>query len=75
MFELIGAWIGDTGRSVISVVHDLSLARAYGAGATNEQEPSSPGAILSEALSDQNLSDAYGIDVRGWMRDLYARWT
>ena len=30
IFTLIRDWIAGTGRSVLSVVHDLSLARAYG---------------------------------------------
>ena len=30
VFELIAEWVKTPGRSVVSVVHDLSLARAYG---------------------------------------------
>jgi hypothetical protein len=30
VFHLIGRWVRDTGRSVVSVVHDLILARAWG---------------------------------------------
>nr|MCR4772054.1 ABC transporter ATP-binding protein [Oscillospiraceae bacterium] len=30
VFNLIREWLKDSGRAVISVVHDLSLARAYG---------------------------------------------
>ena len=75
VFHLIGGWIRDTGRSVISVVHDLSLARAYGDEALLMRD----GRIIARgdvktALSDENLSAAYGMDVRGWMRGLYEQW-
>jgi iron complex transport system ATP-binding protein len=76
VFRLIGEWVRDTGRSVISVVHDLSLARAYG----DEALLMNQGQIIARgdaktALSDENLAAAYGMDVRGWMRGLYAQWT
>ena len=29
---------------------------------------------VKSALSDENLSAAYGMDVRGWMRGLYEQW-
>jgi iron complex transport system ATP-binding protein len=75
VFQLIGGWIRQTGRSVISVVHDLSLARAWGDEALLMQR----GQIVARgdvktALSDENLSRAYGMDVRGWMRGLYEQW-
>lgn len=75
VFGLIGGWIQGAGRSVVSVVHDLSLARAYGTEAIlmNRGRIAARG-VVDEALSGRNLSDAYGIDVRGWMRELYARW-
>jgi iron complex transport system ATP-binding protein len=76
IFQLIGEWIRKTGRSVISVVHDLSLARAYGDEALLMQRGQiiARGAV-SDALSDENLSAAYGMDVRSWMRGLYEQWT
>lgn len=75
VFQLIGGWIRQTNRSVISVVHDLSLARAWGDEALLMQR----GRIIARgdakaALSDENLSQAYGMDVRGWMRGLYEQW-
>jgi len=75
VFQLIGDWIHNTGRSVVSVVHDLSLARAYGDEALLMRD----GCIIargdvSTALSDENLAAAYGMDVRDWMRGLYEQW-
>ncbi len=76
VFELIRRWVLDTGRTVISVVHDLSLARAWGDEALlmNEGRIIARGAVET-ALSDENLAAAYGMDVRGWMRGLYGQWT
>ncbi len=75
VFELIRRWVVDTGRTVISVVHDLSLARAWGDEALlmNGGRTIARGAVET-ALSDENLSVAYGMDVRGWMRGLYGQW-
>ncbi len=75
VFRLIRDWVEGTGRSVISVVHDLSLARAYG----DEALLMNRGLIVARgvvktALSDENLAAAYGMDVRGWMRGLYEQW-
>ena len=75
VFRLIGEWIRLTGRSVVSVVHDLSLARAYGDEALLMQD----GGIIARGdvkttLSDENLAAAYGMDVRGWMRGRYEQW-
>ena len=30
IFALIGSWLREPGRAVVSVVHDLSLARSFG---------------------------------------------
>ncbi len=75
VFHLIGRWVRDTGRSVVSVVHDLSLARAWGDEAIlmNRGEIIARGEARA-ALSDENLAAAYGMDVRGWMRELYGQW-
>jgi iron complex transport system ATP-binding protein len=75
VFELIRRWIADTGRSVISVVHDLSLARAYGTRALLMHQ----GRLLASGgvdrvLNRENLEKAYSIDVFRWMRDMLSQW-
>ena len=64
-----------TRRAALSVVHDLSLARAYGSHA-----------LLLDAgrcvayddhravLSRDHLQAVYGMDVQGWMQKLLAQW-
>lgn len=75
VFGLIGEWIARTGRSVISVVHDLSLARAYGTHALlmNRGRVCAYG-TAQEVISERNLNGVYGMDVGEWMRGLLSQW-
>jgi len=75
MFELIRQWIHDTDRSVISVVHDLSLARAYGTDALliNQGQLVDVGSA-QDVLSRANLKDVYSMDVFAWMHSMLSQW-
>ncbi|MBR5345293.1 MAG: ABC transporter ATP-binding protein [Clostridia bacterium] len=75
IFALIGEWLRQPDRAVLSVVHDLSLARRYGTHALVLRE----GECLvqgeaKEALSNRVLREAYGMDVADWMKDLLGEW-
>ena len=75
VFGLITEWVRRPGRSVISVVHDLSLARAYG----TDIMLLSKGRIVSigraeTVLSRDNLQNVYSMDVHAWMREMLRRW-
>ena len=75
IFSLIGEWLKTPGRAVMSVVHDLSLARRYGTHAVlmDHGHSVAQGTIL-ETLTSKNLQAVYGMDVFGWMREMYAQW-
>lgn len=75
IFELIREWKKSPGRAVISVVHDLSLARAYGTDAIlmNGGKLVSAGA-LNDVLTRENLESVYSLDVFQWMRNLLLEW-
>jgi iron complex transport system ATP-binding protein len=75
VFGLIGEWLEKPGRAVISVVHDLSLARAYGTEALllDKGKCVSIGAAR-ETLSRVNLDEVYSMDVYGWMQSLLGQW-
>jgi iron complex transport system ATP-binding protein len=75
-FELIKKWIERTGRAVVSVVHDLSLARAYGTHAllVDKGKLVSYGKI-NDVINRENLNQVYSMDVYGWMRDMLSQWT
>ena len=75
IFSLIQEWLDRPGRAVISVVHDLSLARKYGTHALllDKGSPKAQGPI-DHVLTRQNLKDVYNIDVYAWMQELLKTW-
>ena len=75
VFALIGEWLKRPGRAVLSVVHDLSLARAYGTDALllHEGRVVAEGAA-KEALSRENLNRVYTLDVFAWMCSMLGQW-
>lgn len=75
IFSLIGDWLKRPGRAVISVVHDLSLARRYGThallmtgGRAVTQGP------VEAVLTRDNLNQVYGMDLYRWMEELLDCW-
>lgn len=75
IFGLIGEWLRQGGRAVISVVHDLSLARRYGTAALlmHRGRTLSQG-DMRQALSPERLQTAYDMDVYAWLRELGEAW-
>ncbi len=78
VFELIQAWVQKPGRAVLSVVHDISLALAYGTHATHalllHQGQQVAYGENRAVLSPENLQRVYGMDVHGWMREMLGQW-
>ena len=75
IFSLIGEWLKTPGRAVMSVVHDLSLARRYGTHALlMDHGQSVAQGVIGDTLTRENLQAVYGMDVFGWMREMYAQW-
>ncbi len=75
LFELLGGWLGEGERAILSAVHDLSLARAFGKSAVliDRGETAACGTV-GEVLTEERLGAVYGMDVGGWMRTLYGGW-
>lgn len=75
IFALIQDWLREPGRAVLSVVHDLSLARAYGTRALllSHGRAVADGSIES-VFTPENLSEVYGMDVYAWMREMLSQW-
>ena len=75
VFELISGWLKTPGRAVVSVVHDLSLARAYGTRALllDGGKTLSYG-LAKDVFNAENLNKAYRMDVPAWMRAMLAQW-
>lgn len=75
LFTLIGSWLRSPGRAVITVMHDLSLARKFGTHALLLDK----GRCVScgkaeEVLTPDHLRQVYGMDVQGWMLSLLEQW-
>lgn len=75
VFSLIGRWLREPGRAVVSVVHDLSLARAFGTDAVllHHGKTVASGSVR-EVLRPENLDAVYDMDVAAWMRKLLSQW-
>ncbi len=75
LFTLIGEWLKTPGRAIITVMHDLSLARKYGTHALLLDKGRCAGqGKASEVLTPDDLQSVYGMDVYGWIRDLLNTW-
>ncbi|MDL2214524.1 ABC transporter ATP-binding protein [Clostridia bacterium OttesenSCG-928-O13] len=75
VFDLVGQWVKKSGRAAISVVHDLSLAKAYGTHAMmmHKGKVAALGPITT-VMCEKNLREVYSIDVYGWMRTMLGQW-
>ena len=75
VFELIGEWLKEPDRAVISVVHDLSLAKAYGNSALLLKNGKSFGfGEIDEILCTKRLDAVYDMDIYAWMKTMLAQW-
>ena len=75
LFSLIGEWLKEPGRAVITVMHDLSLARKYGSHALLlDRGRSMAQGKISKVLTPETLKNVYGMDVYGWMREMLMQW-
>ena len=75
IFSLIETWLKQPGRAVISVVHDLSLAKAYGTHAVlmHHGQCAAQGKI-GDVMTAERLKTVYEMDVYGWMQKMLGQW-
>ena len=75
IFDLTDAWRRQGSKTVISVVHDLSMAKLYGTHALLLSHGRTAACGTAEdVLTDEHLSEVYGISVSDWMKKLYELW-
>ena len=75
IFSLIQSWLKMPGRAVMSVVHDLSLAKKYGTHAVlMHQGCCAAQGIMGEVLTGENLQAVSDMDVCGYMLDMLGQW-
>ncbi len=76
IFSLIQQWLKEPGRAVMSVVHDLSLARRYGTHAVlMDHGKSVAQGEIGSVLTPDYLRRVYDMDVYAWMREMLSQWT
>ena len=75
IFSLIETWLRQPGRAVVSVVHDLSLARKYGTHAVlmHRGQCAAQGKI-GDVMTAEKLQAVYEMDVYGWMLEMLGQW-
>lgn len=75
IFKLVSEWLKTPGRAVVSVVHDLSLAKKYGTKAIlMDRGTLRAQGAAKEILNKENLDAVYRMDVYEWMHDLHRVW-
>lgn len=75
VFALVDEWLKQPGRAAISVVHDLSLARAFGTHALLlDRGKACHCGRIDQVMTEDNLSEVYSLDVYGWMRRMLGQW-
>lgn len=75
VFRLISEWLNSPGRAVVSVVHDLSLAKAFGTHAVLlDHGRCCAYGTVDKVLCPDNLNPVYGMNVKEWMREMLAQW-
>ncbi len=75
IFSLIQGWLKEPGRAVLSVVHDLSIARRYGSHAIlMDHGRSISQGLIRDVMTSGNLQQVYGMNVYGWMQEMLSQW-
>ena len=75
IFSLVREWLSKGGRAVVSVVHDLSLARMYGSrGVLLDHGKIAAAGDAADVFAPETLNAVYRMDVADWMRTMLSQW-
>lgn len=75
VLDLMKKWLQGPGRALISVVHDLSLAKAYGThGLLMNRGKGVALGRTEEVLTREHLAQVYQMDVYNWMEKMLGQW-
>ncbi len=75
IYDILKKWLLVKPRAIISVVHDISIAKLYGSHALllNKGIQYSYGEI-NDVLSETNTSNVYGTNIKEWYKKLANVW-
>ena len=75
IFAIVREWLSQGHRTVVSAMHDLSLARAFGThGLLLRSGHVIAAGPIEEVCTPAALADVYGMDVSAWMRQIHGCW-
>lgn len=75
IFKIVRQWLLDGDRSVVTIVHDLSLAKQYGShGLLLDQGHLAAQGAIDSVLEDEVLNQVYGVPVRDYLMKKYSIW-
>jgi len=75
LLNFLKAWVKDNDKTLISVFHDLNLARQFSDTAiVLDNGTIAASGNIDEVLNSDILSGVYGIDIRAFMRESLGKW-
>ncbi|MCL2720789.1 MAG: ABC transporter ATP-binding protein [Treponema sp.] len=75
LLKFLRTWVKENNKMLISVFHDLNLARQFGDTAIVMNDGTiAANANINEVLNSNVLSDVYGIDIRKFMLESLEKW-
>lgn len=75
LFELVETWRKHDKRAVLSVVHDVQMARRYGTHALLLKDGRvTASGVVDDVFTQGNLQTVYAMDVNAWLSWLHAPW-
>jgi len=75
LLKLLKTWVKENNKMLISVFHDLNMARLFGDTAiVMNNGKIAANAEINEVLNSDVLSDVYGINIRGFMQESLEKW-
>ncbi len=75
LLDFLKSWVSENNKTLISVFHDLNLARRFGDTAVimNNGTIAADGKT-EDVLNSETLNSVYGIDIRKFMRESLEKW-
>ena len=75
ILDYLNKWTKENNKIVVAVLHDLNLVQAFGEKVVmmNNGEIISSG-TPKEVLSESNLKEGYGVDIKGFMLEVLEKW-
>ncbi|HZK19453.1 MAG TPA: ABC transporter ATP-binding protein, partial [Treponemataceae bacterium] len=75
IFSLLKKWVKQDNHAILSVVHDLSIAKNYGTKTLLLDNAQQIAFGKTDAvLTSKNLNSVYGLDVASWMQQQLSAW-